>query len=667
MDKFIINTKYQPAGDQPGAIEKLSRSVINGAKHQTLLGVTGSGKTFTMAKVIEKVNRPSIIISHNKTLAAQLYMEFKEFFPQNAVEYFVSYYDYYQPEAYIPHRDLFIEKDSAINAELERLRMSATHKLMTRRDVVIVSSVSCIYGLGSPETYKSMRLFVETGDTMTINALAEQLVVLQYKRNEFEFSQGIFRIKGDIVEIYPSYDLTAVRIEFFGDTIETISEIDPVSKNTISKVKNIAIFAATQYVMPENTIQRVVKDIQRDLDIRLKELEGRPVEYERLKARTNYDIEMLLEMGYCKGIENYSRIIEGRAPGTAPYTLLDYFPEDYLMFIDESHVTIPQIHGMQAGDFSRKKNLIDYGFRLAAAYDNRPLKFGEFEKKVNQAVYVSATPDEYEMELSGKGNIAEQIVRPTGLVDPVITVKPTKNQVDDIMAEIKIRADRNERVLVTTLTKKMAESLASFLKDKNIKARYLHSDIDTLERIQIIRELREGKFTALIGINLLREGLDIPEVSLVAILDADKEGFLRSTTALIQTVGRAARNVDGVVIMYADRITDSMKRAIDETDRRRVKQVAYNKEHNITPTSIKKEIKNIMHSVFEMDYYTVPLAEEDAEFTYKNVDDLIKQMEGEMIKHAKALNFEEAAKLRDKIEDIRTTGARKMKKKKYNF
>ncbi|MEI7541799.1 MAG: excinuclease ABC subunit UvrB [bacterium] len=667
MDKFKINTKYQPAGDQPEAIDKLAKAIIKGEKNQTLLGVTGSGKTFTMAKVIESVNKPAIIISHNKTLAAQLYMEFKEFFPDNAVEYFVSYYDYYQPEAYIPHRDMFIEKDSAINAELERLRLSATHKLMTRRDVIIVASVSCIYGVGSPETYKSMRLYLEVGDKISINSIAEQLVLLQYKRNEFEFSQGIFRIKGDVVEIYPAYDTTAIRIEMLGDEVEAIVEIDPVSKNSITKVKSTAIFAATHYVMPENTIKRVVKDIQKELEIRLKELAGRPVEYERLKARTGYDIEMLQEMGYCKGIENYSRIIEGRAAGTAPFTLLDYFPTDYLMFIDESHVTIPQIHGMQAGDFSRKKNLIDYGFRLPAAYDNRPLKFNEFEKKINQAIYVSATPNVYELDLSGKTNIAEQIVRPTGLVDPEIIVKPTKNQVDDIMTEIKIRAEKNERVLVTTLTKKMAESLASFLKDKNVKCRYLHSDIDTLERIQIIRELREGKFTALIGINLLREGLDIPEVSLVAILDADKEGFLRSTTALVQTVGRAARNVEGKVIMYADKITDSMRRAIDETSRRREKQTAYNKKHNITPTSIKKEIKNIMHSVFEMDYFTVPLAEEDAEFTYKNTEDLIRQMETEMVKHAKALNFEEAAKLRDKIEDIKEVGVRKQKKKKYKF
>ncbi len=667
MDKFKINTKYQPAGDQPAAIAQLARGIEDNQKFQTLLGVTGSGKTFTMAKIIEKINRPSIVISHNKTLAAQLYMEFKEFFPENAVEYFVSYYDYYQPEAYIPHRDMYIEKDSAINDELERLRLSATHKLLTRKDVIIVASVSCIYGVGSPEYTRQLRLYLEAGDKISINEIATRLVALQYKRNEFEFSQGIFRVKGDIVEIFPAYSVTAIRLEFFGDTLEKITEIDPISKNTIAGMNKTAIYPATHYVMPEDMLKKGIKQIQAELDVRLKELEGRPVEYERLKARTNYDIEMLEEMGYCKGIENYSRILEGRKAGTAPYTLLDYFPKDYLMFIDESHVTLPQFHGMYAGDFSRKKNLVDYGFRLPAAYDNRPLKYDEFEKKLNQVVFVSATPNEYETNLSGKKNIAEQIVRPTGLVDPVIIVKPVKGQVDDITAEIKIRAEKNERVLVTVLTKKMAESLAAFLKDRNVKCRYLHSDIDTLERIQIIRELREGKFTALIGINLLREGLDIPEVSLVAILDADKEGFLRSATALIQTTGRAARNVEGKVIMYADKITDSMEKAIGETNRRREKQTAYNKENNITPVSIKKEIKKIMGSVYEMDYFTVPLLEEDSEYRYKDTEDLIRQMEGDMIKHAKALNFEEAAKLRDKIEDIKDGGVRKMKKKKYKF
>jgi excinuclease ABC subunit B len=667
MDKFKISTQFQPAGDQPAAISKLASGVEKGEKFQTLLGVTGSGKTFTMAKVIEETNRPTLIISHNKTLAAQLYMEFKQFFPENAVEYFVSYYDYYQPEAYIPHRDMFIEKDSAINEELERLRLSATHKLLTRRDVIIVASVSCIYGVGSPEISRQMRLYLEAGDKVTINEVAEKLILLQYKRNEFDFKQGVFRIKGDIVEIYPAYSLTAIRLEFFGDTLEKITEIEPVSKNTISGMGNAAIYAATHFTMPEDMLKKGIIQIKKELEVRLKELQNKTVEYERLKTRTNYDIEMLEEMGYCKGIENYSRIMEGRQPGTAPYTLIDYFPKDFLMFIDESHVTLPQFHGMQAGDFSRKKNLIDYGFRLPAAYDNRPLKFEEFEKKINQVIYVSATPDEFELEQSGKKNIAEQIVRPTGLIDPEVIVKKTKGQVDDLLSEIKKREEKGERVLVTTLTKKMAESLSAFLKDKGVKCRYLHSDIDTLERIQIIRELRQGKFTALIGINLLREGLDIPEVSLVAILDADKEGFLRSATSLIQTTGRAARNLNGKVIMYADVMTKSMKKAISETARRREKQVIYNKENNITPTTIKKEIQTLKGKIYDMDYFTVPVLEEELEFEYKDKDDLIKKLETEMLKEAQAMNFEKAAILRDKIEDVRAVGVKKMKKKKYNF
>ncbi len=667
MDKFVIKTDFKPSGDQPEAIEKLSKGILSGKKFQTLLGVTGSGKTFTMAKVIEQVNRPAIVISHNKTLAAQLYMEFKEFFPDNAVEYFVSYYDYYQPEAYLPHRDLYIEKDSAINDELDRMRLAATHKLITRRDVIIVASVSCIYGIGSPENYKRMDMFLEEGMKISTREIAEKLTVMQYKRSEFEFTQGIFRVKGDIVEIYPSYSENAVRIEFFGDTVERISEIDPVSKNATSKLRRLLVYPATHYIMPEDNIKIVVENIKKELEERLVFFKSKPVEYERLKTRTNYDMEMLLEMGYCKGIENYSRIIEVRKPGSPPYTLLDYYPDDYLMFIDESHVTVPQVHGMQAGDFSRKKNLVDYGFRLPAAFDNRPLTFDEFEKKINQVVFVSATPDEYEFDKSGKQNVAEQIVRPTGLVDPEIIVKPTKGQVDDLMDEIKKRAEKSERVLVTTLTKKMAESLTSYLKEKGIKCRYLHSEIETLERIQIIRELREKKFDALIGINLLREGLDIPEVSLVAILDADKEGFLRSGTSLIQTTGRAARNINGKVIMYADKMTDSMKKAISETDRRRDKQIAYNKKNNITPKSIEKEIKNIMTSIYEMDYYTVPLLEEEREFKYKNVEDLIRQMEKEMHKEAKSLNFEKAAVLRDKIEDIRAIGVKKKKKKRYRF
>jgi excinuclease ABC subunit B len=667
MDKFRISTQFQPAGDQPEAIEKLAGNILKGEKYQTLLGVTGSGKTFTMAKVIEATNRPTLIISHNKTLAAQLYMEFKQFFPDNAVEYFVSYYDYYQPEAYIPHRDLYIEKDSAINDELERMRLAATYRLLTRSDVIIVASVSCIYGIGSPENYGKMILFLEQGMKIRIDDIAEKLVVMQYTRNEFEFTQGIFRIKGDIVEIYPAYSQTAIRVEMSGDTVEKIVEIDPVTKNPVNRLDRLAVYSASHFVMPENTIQRVVKDIETELKGRLEFFKDRPVEYERLKTRTNYDMEMLLEMGYTKGIENYSRLIDGRKPGTPPSTLIDYFPKDFLMFIDESHVTLPQLHGMQAGDYSRKKNLVDYGFRLPCAYDNRPLNFEEFEKKINQVVYVSATPDDYEAEKSGKKNIAEQIVRPTGLVDPEIMVRKTKGQVDDLLAEIKKRDGKNERVLVTTLTKKMAESLTAFMKEKGVKCRYLHSDIDTLERVQIIRELRQGKFTALIGINLLREGLDIPEVSLVAILDADKEGFLRSGTSLIQTVGRAARNVNGTVIMYADTMTDSMKRAIGETGRRREKQAAYNKEHNITPKTIVKEIQGIKAKMYEMDYFTVPVLEEEMEFDYKDKEDLMRQLEAEMIREAKELNFEKAAILRDKMEEIRGYGAKKMKKKKYIF
>jgi len=667
MNKFKLKTNFKPAGDQPKAIKSLVKGLSENEKFQTLLGVTGSGKTFTMARVIEEMNKPTLVISHNKTLAAQLYMEFREFFPDNAVEYFVSYYDYYQPEAYIPQRDLYIEKDSSINDELERMRLAATHKLMTRRDVIIVASVSCIYGIGSPHNYKKEVLYLEEGMEITINEIADKLVQMQYKRNEFEFTQGIFRIKGDVVEIFPAYSTTAVRIDMSGNEIDGIYEIEPVNKNVLNKLKRTVVYSATHYVMPKNTIERVVRDIEKELNERLNVYKDNPVEYERLKARTNYDMEMLLEMGYCKGIENYSRIIDGRKPGEPPYTLIDYFPEDFLMFIDESHVTIPQIHGMYAGDYSRKKNLVDYGFRLPCSYDNRPLKFEEFEKKINQVVFVSATPDEYEIGKSGKSNVIEQIVRPTGLVDPLVIVRNTKGQIEDLMTEILKREEKNERVLVTTLTKKMAEGLTSFLKEKRIKCSYLHSDVETLERVKIIRELRQGKFTALIGINLLREGLDLPEVSLVAILDADKEGFLRSTTSLIQTIGRAARNANGTVLMYADKITDSMKKAIEETERRRKKQLAYNKKYNITPRTIQKEIKNVMTDVCSMDYFTIPLLEEEREYSYKDKNDLIAQIEKEMINEAKKLNFEKAAILRDKIEEIRATGVKSKKKEEYRL
>ena len=666
MDKFKLNSEFRPSGDQPQAIKKLISSIKSGNPYQTLLGVTGSGKTFTMAKVIEELNRPALILSHNKTLAAQLYMEFKQFFPDNAVEYFVSYYDYYQPEAYVPHRDLFIEKDSSINDELDRMRLAATYKLITRRDVIIVASVSCIYGIGSPENYKRMDLFLEEGMEMSINYAAEKLVTMQYTRNEFEFSQKIFRVKGDILEIFPSYSENALRVEFFGDRVEAINEINPVTKDVINRLRRTIIYPASHYVVADDTVRGVVKEIEKELEAQLKVFKDKPVEFERLKTRTTYDMEMLLEMGYCKGIENYSRIMEGRKPGTPPYTLIDYFPDDFLFFVDESHVTLPQVHGMHKGDRSRKANLVNYGFRLPCAYDNRPLTFDEFEARIKQAVFVSATPEEYELEKSGE-NVAEQIVRPTGLVDPEIIIKKTKGQVDDLMAEIKKRADKNERVLVTTLTKKMAESLSSFLIDKGVKCKYLHSDIDTLERVQIIRELRQGKFTALIGINLLREGLDIPEVSLVAILDADKEGFLRSSTSLIQTIGRAARNAEGRVIMYADTMTDSMKTAINETERKRKKQIEYNKKNGITPKTIEKKLAPIEKSVYEMDYFTVPLAEEEREFSYKDKADLIRQMEEEMVKEAKALNFERAAILRDRIEEVREGASLKQKKKKYKF
>ncbi len=667
MEKFKLKTGFKPAGDQPEAIEKLVNGIKKQKKIQTLLGVTGSGKTFTMAAVIEKVNKPTLVISHNKTLAAQLYMEFKEFFPENAVEYFVSYYDYYQPEAYIPQRDMYIEKDASINDELDRMRMAATHKLLTRRDVIIVASVSCIYGIGSPANYKKMVLYLEEGMKIPIQEISVKLVDMQYQRNEFEFYQGIFRIKGDIIEIFPAYSTTALRIEMNGNIIEKIFEIDPVEKKELNRFKRIMVYPGTHYVMPPETIERVIEEIRKELEERLKFFKDKSVEYERLKTRTEYDIEMLSEMGYCKGIENYSRIIEGRKPGQPPFTLLDYFPEDFLMFIDESHVSIPQLHSMYAGDYSRKKNLVDYGFRLPCAYDNRPLKFEEFEKKINQAIFVSATPAEYEIKMSGKENVVEQIVRPTGLVDPEVIVRPVKNQVDELMKEILKREEKKERVLVTTLTKKMAESLTAFLLEKGIKAKYLHSDIDTLDRIKIIRELRQGKFTALIGINLLREGLDIPEVSLVAILDADKEGFLRSETSLIQTIGRASRNINGKVILFADKITDSMKKAISETERRRKKQLEYNKKNNIVPKTITKEIRNIEVSVYEMDYFTVPLLEEELEIKYKDKNDLIKKLEEEMFKEAKNLNFEKAALLRDKIEEIRAGGNFKKMKKGYDL
>lgn len=650
--KFKIKSPMKPKGDQPKAIASLVEGIKKGEKHQTLLGVTGSGKTFTMANVIEQVQKPTLVLAHNKTLAAQLYSEFKEIFPDNAVEYFVSYYDYYQPEAYVPSTDTYIEKDASINEEIDKLRHSATSALFERRDVIIVASVSCIYGLGNPIEYKNLTLSLRPGMLRDMDDVLKKLVDIQYERNDIDFVRGTFRVRGDVLEIFPaSSSEHAIRVEFFGDEIDRIAEIDVVTGKVIGYRDHVAIFPASHYAASRERLERAIKLIERDLEIRVKELreQGKLLEAQRLLQRTNYDIEMMREIGYCTGIENYSRYMDGRKPGEPPYTLLDYFPEDFLMFIDESHVTIPQIRAMYAGDRSRKDSLVEYGFRLPAAYDNRPLTFEEFESRINQVIYVSATPAEY--ELSKSSRVVEQIIRPTGLVDPEIQVRPVEGQIDHLIGEIQKRVERNERVLVTTLTKKMAESLTDYLREMDIRVRYLHSDIDTLERVEIIRDLRKGDFDVLVGINLLREGLDIPEVSLVAILDADKEGFLRSETSLIQTIGRAARNVDGKVIMYADVITNSMKRAIDETNRRRAMQIEYNKKHGITPQPIVKKI----HDAIE----ATRVAEEQEEYTiepagsYEARLELIEKLEKEMKEAAEALEFEKAAKLRDEIIKIK--------------
>lgn len=650
--EFKIKSPMKPKGDQPKAIASLVEGIKKGEKHQTLLGVTGSGKTFTMANVIEQVQKPTLVLAHNKTLAAQLYSEFKEIFPDNAVEYFVSYYDYYQPEAYVPSSDTYIEKDASINDEIDKLRHSATSALFERRDVIIVASVSCIYGLGNPIEYRDLTLSLRPGMLRDMKDILKKLVDIQYERNDVNFVRGTFRVRGDVLEIFPaSSSEHAIRIEFFGDEIDRISEIDVITGKVIGLREHVAIFPASHYAASRERLEKAIKLIERDLEIRVKELreQDRLLEAQRLLQRTNYDIEMMREIGYCTGIENYSRYMDGRKPGEPPYTLLDYFPEDFLMFIDESHVTIPQLRAMYAGDRSRKDSLVEYGFRLPAAYDNRPLTFEEFESKVNQVIYVSATPAEY--ELSKSSRVVEQIIRPTGLVDPEIQVRPVEGQIDHLIGEIKKRVERNERVLVTTLTKKMAESLTDYLKEMDIRVRYLHSDIDTLERVEIIRDLRKGDFDVLVGINLLREGLDIPEVSLVAILDADKEGFLRSETSLIQTIGRAARNVEGKVIMYADVITNSMKRAIDETNRRRALQIEFNKKHGITPQTVVKRI----HDAIEATH----VAEEEVEYTVETVKtyedklELIKKLEKEMKEAAEALEFEKAAKLRDQIIKIK--------------
>ena len=639
------------------AIDFLSRNIEKNVPHQLLLGVTGSGKTYTIANVIEKVQKPTLVIAQNKTLAAQLYSEFKTFFPKNAVRYFVSYYDYYQPEAYLAHTDTYIEKDASINEEIDKLRHAATSSLLERQDIIIVASVSCIYGLGSPEAYHGLLLRLETGQTIDRDKVLSRLIEIRYKRNDIDFQRGTFRVRGDIVEILPAYeDKEAVRLEFFGDLLENIYIIDPLTGEKIKKLDFVAIYPGSHYVTTRETIENAIKEIKTEL----KETEDnflaqkKYVEAQRIEQRTMYDLEMMLEIGYCKGIENYSRHITRRQPGKPPPTLIDYFPENSLIIIDESHVTIPQLNGMYKGDRSRKESLINFGFRLPSAFDNRPLQFEEFEKIAQQVVFVSATPGPYEME-KAKDFVAEQIVRPTGLIDPEIEVRPVNGQVDNLFHEIKLRSEVGEKILVTTLTKRFAEDLTEHLSDLDLKVRYLHSDIDTLERIEIIRELRMGKFDAIVGINLLREGLDIPEVSLVAILDADKEGFLRSTTSLIQTSGRAARNLNGKVIMYADTVTGSMKAAIDETRRRREKQAIFNKNNGITPASIKKNITEIFESVYETDYYTVPLVREDEE-KYGSDEDMMKvaeNLEKEMKKAAQKLNFEKAAQLRDRINELK--------------
>ncbi len=652
MDKFELVSPYEPSGDQPQAIDKLVEGIKKGYRDQTLLGVTGSGKTFTMANVIARMNRPTIVLAHNKILAAQLCSEFREFFPHNAVEYFVSYYDYYQPEAYIPSTDSYIEKDSAINDEIDKLRHSATLALAERRDVIIVASVSCIYSLGAPEEYRNNVISLRKGMEISRDDLLKRLVEIQYERNDVNFVRNKFRVRGDVVEIFPAGSSeNAIRVEFFGDEIDRISEIHVLTGNVISTLAHAAIYPASHYVVSKEHIHTAVEEIERELAERVEwfEKQGKLVEAQRLKQRTLYDIEMLEEIGFCKGIENYSRILAGREPGSTPYTLLDHFPKDYLLFVDESHVSLPQVRGMSAGDRGRKTVLIDYGFRLPSAYDNRPLNFDEFDAKINQAIYVSATPGPIEREKSAQ--IVEQVIRPTGLVDPEIIVKPVEGQIEDLLSQINVRAEKGERVLVTTLTKKMAEDLTAFLTNAGVRVRYLHHDIDTIERMEIIRDLRLGEFDVLVGINLLREGLDIPEVSLVAILDADKEGFLRSESSLIQTIGRAARNSEGKVIMYADSVTGSMERAIAETNRRRELQLKYNEEHGIVPKTIIKDIRDVIEISTKEE---VKGKTEQKRLTKKERDDLIAKLTVQMKEAAKLLEFEHAAYLRDKINELNT-------------
>jgi len=654
---FKLKTEYSPRGDQAPAIEQITRGVLAGEKHQTLLGVTGSGKTFTVAQVIEKVNRPVLIVAHNKTLAAQLYSEFKHFFPENAVEYFVSYYDYYQPEAYVPSTDTYIEKEVLINEEIDRMRLSATRALFERRDSIIVASVSCIYGLGSPDSFFSMLLSAEIGAKFTMSEILHRLGELQYQRTQSELSRGRFRVRGDMVEIFPSYDDHATRIELFEDTIENITEFDPLINRKIRQLRRTIIFPKSHYVTPAYRIRQAMETIREELKERTAQLDqqGKLLEAQRLHQRTMYDLAMLKATGFCHGIENYSRHLDGRTPGSPPATLTDYFPNDYLLVVDESHVTVPQIRGMYEGDQSRKRVLVEHGFRLPSAMDNRPLNFQEFEQRVNQVIYVSATPGPYELQQS-KGVVVEQIVRPTGLTDPEIIIKPIKGQMDDLLHQIKQRAAKNERVLVTTLTKKMAEDLTEFLSEYGVRVRYLHSEIDTLDRIVILRDLRRGVFDALVGVNLLREGLDLPEVSLVAILDADKEGFLRSTNSLIQTSGRAARHVNGEVIMYADIITRSMRGAISETDRRRKVQLQFNLDHGITPQSIHKRIDDGFAEPEDADYYTVPVTDDPELKDVRSISQLhemINTAEKEMLQAAEKLDFEQAAAIRDRIKKLK--------------
>ena len=654
MPKFEVVSEYTPSGDQPEAIQALSQGIEMGLDEQTLLGVTGSGKTFTMAKIIEQVQRPTLVLAHNKTLAAQLCAEFREFFPNNAVEYFVSYYDYYQPEAYIPHTDTFIEKDSSINEEIDRLRLSATASLLERRDVIVVASVSCIYGLGEPEDFEKMMVSLRVGATIKIEELLKKLVDIRYERNDIAFERNMFRVRGDTVEVWPAYwKDTAIRVEFFGDEIDRISEVNVVTGSPIRRLTNIPIWPATHYVTPKEKMDAAIQEIYKEMEERVAFFEGenKLIEAQRIKQRVMYDVEMMQELGYCSGIENYSRVIEGRPEGSPPHTLLDYFPKDFVLFIDESHVTLPQVRAMYNGDRARKTTLVDYGFRLPCAFDNRPLKFEEFERRVNQVVYVSATPGEYERTRSGQ--IVEQVIRPTGLLDPRIEVRPVEGQIDDLIGEINTRTTHSERVLVTTLTKRMAEDLTAYLQNAGIKVRYMHHDIDAMERMEIIRDLRLGTFDVLIGINLLREGLDLPEVSLVAILDADKEGFLRSETSLVQTIGRAARNADGMVVMYADTITPSMQRAMDETQRRREKQDAFNKAHGITPKTVIKSVRNLLDISAQDDESTAQRRGEVKSLTKQQKMERIAKLEKEMKEAAKMLEFELAAALRDQIIELR--------------